>query len=217
MFGSRNQVVKVLVKAMVCLAFIGIFVTKSYAQLGGPPNFAVQPLGLSVLNGGTAVITTTATSLTGMSLTWYLNGKKLNNNKVSVLNVVVPLVGTVSTLTILGIDTNLAGTYSVMAKNSAGTVMSSNATVIVVSSVVSNIVSTVTNTVNFVSSTLKMTTSGLQLQLSVPVGSNVVIHASSDLMHWTPISTNSSSTGTLTFTDTNALHVTSRFYRAVIQ
>ena len=217
MFGSRNQVVKVLVKAMVCLAFLGIFTTKSHAQLGGPPNIAVQPLGLSVLNGGSAIITTTATSLTSMSVTWYFNGKKLTNSQASVLNVVVPLVGTVSTLTVNNINTSLAGTYSIMAKNSAGSVMSSNATVIVLSSVVSNVVSTVTNTVNFVSSAVKLTTSGFKLQLSVPVGSNVVIHASSDLSHWTPIYTNSSATGTLTFTDTNALHVTSRFYRAVIQ
>ena len=218
MLGSRKQLIKGAAKVAVLLAFIGFFTTNAYAQTGGlSPKFAVQPLGLSVQNGGTAVITTTATSITGMTITWYLDGKKLTNSKAGVVNVPVILVGTVSTLTIVGVDPSLAGTYSVVAQNSAGTTVSSNAALVVVSSVVSNVVSTVTNTVSFVSTETKLTASGFKLQLSVPVGSNVVIHASSDLTHWTPISTNSSSTGTLTFTDTNALNVTSRFYRAEIR
>lgn len=218
MLGSRKQLIKVAAKVAIWLAFIGFFTTKTYAQLGGQaPKIAVQPLGISVLNGGTATLTSTIQSSTALTITWCLNGKELTNSKATVANVPVVLVGTVSTLTILSVDPTLAGTYSVVAKNSNGTVVSSNAELVVLSSVVSNAVSTVSNTVSFVSSATGMTASGFKLQLSVPVGSNVVIHASSDLTHWSPIATNSSSTGTVTFTDTNALHVTSRFYRAVIQ
>lgn len=218
MLDSRKILIKVTAKIAVLWAFIAIFTTTAHAQLGGSaPKITVQPVGTSVPEGGTATLSSTATSSTAATFTWYLNGQQLTNSKASVANVIVPLVGTVSTLTILSVDPSLSGTYSVAVKNSVGTTLSSNATLVVLSSVVSNTVSTVSNLVSFVSSTTCMTTSGFKLQLSVPVGSNVVIHASSDLLHWSPISTNSSSTGTLTFTDTNALHVTSRFYRAVIQ
>jgi hypothetical protein len=201
---------KTLLKSLILLAFLSVFATDSYAQLGGPPKIIVQPLGLSVLKGGTAVITTTATSLTSMNLTWYCNGKKLSGNGYNVLNVAVPLVGTVSTLTINNITPANEGYYSVQAQNGSGTVTSSNATLLVLSQITSN-------AVGFLASGLKKTERGLQLTLTAPTGSNVVIHASSDLMHWTPISTNTATSGTVTYTDTNALNVTVRFYRAVLQ
>ena len=212
MFGCRTTNTSSVLKGLVLLAFLSLFTTKSYAQLGGPPAIVVQPLGLAVQNGGTAVITTTATSLTSMSFTWYYNGKKVNgsNKNTTIANVVVPLVGTVSTVTLSSMSTNSSGTYYVAIKNSAGTVVSSNAAVLVVTSVVSNVVS-------FVSSATGMTKSGFKIQLSAPTGSNVVIHASSDLTHWTPISTNTATSGSVAFTDTNALNVTCRFYRAYIQ
>jgi hypothetical protein len=215
MFGSSNLVVKALVKAMICMAFVSIFATKSFGQTGSLPSFSVQPSGIAVQNGGIGVLTATVKSSTKVNISWYFNGTKVDN--ALVVTVPVILVGNVTTLTIPSVNAGSSGTYTVYATNAAGTSVSSNAVVVTLGSVVSNIVSTVTNTVNFVSSAVKLTTSGFQLQLSVPIGSNIVIHASSDLSHWTPISTNSSSTGTLTFTDTNALHVTSRFYRAVIQ
>lgn len=48
-----------LLKSAVCLLFIGLFTARTQAQiLGGPPDITVQPVGLSVQNGGTAILTT---------------------------------------------------------------------------------------------------------------------------------------------------------------
>lgn len=58
---------------------------------------------------------------------------------------------------------------------------------------------------------------GFRLQYNAPVGSNVVIEATSDLSHWSPISTNVATTGSVTYTDTVAKVVSSRFYRAKLQ
>lgn len=215
MIGRRNQVVKVLVKAMVCLAFIGFFTTKSYGQLGLPPVIAVGPLVLSggstVTNGDTAILSVTVVSLTTPTFTWYCNGSPITKGTLMNSN---GLLGLVDLLIVNGMAPTNAGAYTVKIKNASGTTTSGAVNLSVLVPPVATLVS---NVVNIVSSATKMTTSGFKLQLSVPANSNIVIHASSDLMHWTPIYTNSSTTGTLDFTDTNALHVTSRFYRAEIR
>jgi hypothetical protein len=192
----------------VCFAFIGFLVPKCEAQLGTPPVIAVQPLGLSVLNGGTASISVTAVSLTSMEFTWCFNGKEISNPKV--VNAVVPLVGTVSTLTITNISSTNQGNYSVKIQNGVGEVTSSNAVVVVLAS-------TVTGVLNIVSSGTGMTTNGFKLNLSAPSGSNCVIEASTDLKNWTPISTNTAAGGTCSYTDTAAVGMAFRYYRARLQ
>jgi Immunoglobulin domain len=62
-----------------------------------------------------------------------------------------------------------------------------------------------------------LTSKGFNLQLSGPVGSTVVIEASSDMVHWVPISTNAAPTGSVSCTDTNAKNLPFRYYRAMIQ
>jgi len=194
----------------VFLGFSCLLTIKSSAQIGTPPTIAVQPLGVAVQNGGTALITTTAVSLTSMRFYWMFNNQSVPTSNTTVVNVNVPLVGTVSTLTINNVSPASAGGYSVRIVNGVGSTTSSNATLVVLASTVSNVV-------NFVSTGIGMTTGGFKLQLSGPAGSNYVIQASTDLKNWIPISTNAAPTGTVSFTDTAATNLAFRYYRAVIQ
>ena len=194
----------------ICLVFFGFLTAKSDAQIGTPPIIAVQPLGLAVQNGGTAILTTTAVSLTSMKLYWLFNDAPVPTSNTTVVNVNVPLVGTVSTLTVKNVSAASAGKYSVRIVNGVGSVTSSNATLIVLASTVSNVVS-------IVSAGTKMTLSGFQLQLSGPTGSNYVIEASTDLKNWVPISTNAAPSGSVSYTDAAAINLPFRYYRAMVQ
>jgi len=210
MEGFQNRIKYLLLKVAICLILFGVLATSGRAQLGTPPSITVQPLGLSVQNGGTAIITTTAVSLTYPTFKWRFNGNKIKDDNATVVNVFVPLVGTVSTLTLKEVDSTDAGSYSVQVVNAIGSVTSSNATLIVLTTTVSNVV-------NFVSSGTGMVASGFKLQLSGPIGSNVVIQASTDLNNWTSISTNLAAAGSITYTDTVAKILPFRYYRAKIQ
>jgi Immunoglobulin domain len=194
----------------MCSAFLVFFTAKSHAQLGTPPIIAVQPLGLAVQNGGTAVLTTTAVSLTSMQFHWLFNNQPVPTTNTTVVNVNVPLVGTVSTLTVNNVSPTSAGNYSVQVVNGVGSVTSSDATLVVLASTVSNVL-------NIVSAATGMTASGFKIQLSGPSGSNYVILASTDCKNWVPISTNAAPTGTVSYTDTEAKNLPFRYYRAMIQ
>jgi len=210
MKGMRKYSKYRLKETVICLVFLGFFTVRSNAQLGTPPIIIVQPLGLAVQNGGTAVLTTTAVSLTSMQFQWIFNGKQIKKNHTTVVNVVIPLVGTVSTLTLDDIDSSSEGTYSVEVKNGVGSVTSSNAALVVLTTTVSNVV-------NIVSAGTGMLANGFQIHLSGPPGSNYVIQASSDLKNWTPISTNAAPTGSVSYTDAAATNLSYRYYRAIIQ
>jgi Immunoglobulin I-set domain len=195
---------------VVCLVFLGFLTTKSLAQLGTPPSIIVQPLGLSVQNGGTAVLTTTAVSTSTMKFSWYFNDQPVSTTNTSVVNVNVPLVGTISTLTVNNVCSASAGSYSVRITNSVGSATSSKAVLVVLTDTISNVV-------NIVSAGTGMVANGFKLQLSGPSGSNYVIQASSDLAHWTSISTNAAPTGSVSYTDTAATNLPFRYYRVKVQ
>ncbi|MCU0785444.1 MAG: Ig-like domain-containing protein, partial [Verrucomicrobia bacterium] len=59
-----------------------------------------------------------------------------------------------------------------------------------------------------------MTADGFELHLSGPMVSTYVILASTNMLDWTPISTNSALTGSVVFTDTEAKNFSQRYYRA---
>jgi hypothetical protein len=196
--------------AAICVVFFGLFTAKSHAQIGTPPTIAVQPLGLAVQNGGTAVLTTTAVSLTSMKFYWLFNNQPVPTATTTVVNVNVPLVGTVSTLTVSNVCSANAGTYSVRIVNGVGSGTSSNATLIVLANTVSNVL-------NIVSTGTGMTANGFKILLSGPPGSNYVIQASTDLKNWTPISTNAAPTGSVSYTDAAAKNLPFRYYRAMVR
>jgi len=195
-----------LLKMALCFEFSAFCAAKCEAQLGGPPSISVQPLGVSVQSGGTALIATTAVSLTPMTFTWKFKGNAMTNPQVANVNGVV---GVVSTLTIPDATSANAGDYSVTIVNGVGTTTSSNANLVVLLDVPA--------TLSIVTSSLGLTTNGFNLQLSGPSGSNYVIEASTDLQSWKPISTNAAPNGTVSYTDTAATNFPARFYRAMLQ
>lgn len=197
-----------LLKAAVCSVFFAFWTAKCDAQLGTPPIIAVQPVGISVQNGGTASLNSTVVSLTPMEFHWFCNGHPVPNSQVA--NVVVPLVGTISTVTVSNATSSSAGGYYLKVQNGVGEATSSTATLVVLANVVPA-------TLNIVTSTLQMTTSGFNIQLSGPAGSNYVIEASTDLKNWAPIATNAAPTGAVSYIDTEASKYPSRFYRARVQ
>ena len=103
-----------------------------------------------------------------------------------------------------------SGTYSVKVMNGVGSVMSSNAPLVVLGNTVSNVLS-------IVSSGTGMITSGFKLNLSVPTGSNYVIQASTDMVNWTSIYTNVAASSSVSYTDAAALSLPNRYYRAKLQ
>jgi hypothetical protein len=196
-------------KAAMCLLCFGILVSQSYAQLGGPPVFLVQPVGISVQNGGTATFLAVAASSTQMSYHWYYSNALTHANQKVPDASGNPLFG-VMTCTVSNVTAATAGSYWVEVKNKTGTTASAYVQLLV------NLpITNVTNVLSVLSSTL--TTAGFKLHMSGPPGSNYVIYASSNLVNWTAIATNSSPTGIADFTDGEATNLAFRYYRAVVQ
>jgi hypothetical protein len=213
-----------LKKAALCLVFIALLAIRTQAQ-GILAPIVTAPIvspsvlssGGSVTNGGVLVITATVTTtLTLKSLTWYCGSQPVPASKSNTLNILGLLGVTVSTLTITNLESTNAGSYTLHAKNDFGTTISAPV-IVVVSNLANTVVTTVTNVVDFVSAETGMSTNGFKIKLSGPTGSNVVVQASSDLIHWTPISTNTISGGNTSFTDTTAKSRPGRYYRAYIQ
>ena len=169
-------------------------VFSGHAQIGVPPIIAVQPVSISVLNGGNASFLVVVVSVTKATYQWRFNG--------------VPIPGaTQSAYSRTNITAADAGNYSVVIQNAAGSVTSANALLLWLGPLTTPLTLLLSD----------LTTSGIQLQLSGPAGSNYVIMASSDLQNWTPISTNPAPNGTVTFTDTSATNHPRRFYKGVVQ
>ena len=199
-----------LKKALVSLAFFGVLAAKSAWALGLPPLIAVPPLGLSVQNGGTAILTATVgLSLTPLNIQWRLNGTNITHGTVA--NVTVPILGTtVTTLTIPNISAADAGNYSIKVENGGGSVTSANGLLINLGGIIDPILTTV----SILTGSSGMTSSGFQLNLIKPASSNCVIEASTDLKNWAPVYTNSVATTNVTFVDTVAKSMNLRYYRA---
>jgi hypothetical protein len=204
---QRNQ----LIKGLICLVFAVFFTVSARAQFTAPA-VVVQPTVLNVggivPKGGIAIMQATLSSLSTVTLAWYnKDGELISPKKITTVN--VANVGIVTTLNLTNCSNSDAGKYYLRATNSFGYVTSSN-----VNLVIANVVTTVvSNTASFVSSATGITTSGFQIGLTGPTGSNVIIQASSDMIHWTPISTNTFVSGSVNFTDAAAKTNRFRYYR----
>ena len=183
-----------LQKWAICLLLLVIFHAQGWAQIGPPPIITVQPLGTAVLKQDTAVFTVAAVSGTSLSYQWYLNDKEINK-------------ATSSILTIKGVGYSDEGTYKVTVKNASGTVTSSSATLVVVDTIKKN----------QKIAKCKMTTSGFQLSLTNLTDPICVIYFSTNMVTWTPISTNVPSSGNVTFTDPRATNRPCGYYQAMTQ
>ena len=197
-----------LLKVAICLGLWGFLAGECHAQVGTPPVIAVQPLGATVSNGGMASFNVTAVSLTAMQFTWYCNSQKLSDSNVA--NVVVPLVGTISTLTLSNVTPAYAGNYWVKVQNAVGEVTSSYVALSVQPSRGSNALQVVLNGVG-------MMANGFKLQMTGPPGSNYIVEASTDLKNWVPIATNAAPAGSASCLDPQATNFACRYYRARLQ
>ena len=186
----------------LCL-FIAIAMHFQSHAIGFPPTIAVQPLDQIVLKGGNATFIVAATSPTTLSYQWKFNGTNISGASGSIsIAVATPLIYTRT-----NVQSTDVGTYSIELKNAANPsapVTSSAATL-----------KTVDVSLQF-SSGQKLS-NGFKLQLTGITATNYVIYASSNLVNWTPISTNSGLTGLVDFLDTAATTHASRFYRAQAQ
>ncbi|MBA4147458.1 MAG: immunoglobulin domain-containing protein [Verrucomicrobia bacterium] len=111
------------------------------------------------------------------------------------------LNATNTTLTLINVQTNQAGNYSVAVSSSLG---SANATAVL--SVVP------ATPVQF--ETITKTTNGVELTLSGASGESYVVQASTNLISWKPISVLAITNGPLPFVDLEAIHLASRYYKA---
>ena len=191
-------------KGAMCLLVWGLIVSKGQAQFGPPPVVVVQPLGLSVQNGGTAVFTAVTASLPLLTTaTWRCNGVDVPTPQMT-LSSLLDNSGVVTTLTVTNVNSQNIGDYSVKVTCLGASTVSSNATLISLASVASILSS-------------DMRTNGFHLKLGVATGSNYVLSASTDLKSWTPITTNTAPAGPVDFIDTNSLSFTCRFYKVATQ
>lgn len=192
------QTTRKLQKWAVYLLLFVICQSQSWAQVGPPPIIAVQPVGIAVQNGGTAVFTVVVVSVTKVSYQWFDNGKPVPK-------------ATDTILTLKNVGQKDAGSYSVQVKNAAGSLMSSNAVLIIGTDV-----DPPPPPPPLKIKTGKMTNGGFELQLS-GLTNNCVIYASTDMVNWNPIATNAPSAGNVDFTDSKATNKPACYYKAEYQ
>ena len=101
-----------------------------------PPAITAQPAGLTVLNGSNATFSATVTGTTPLAYQWRKNSTALSNG--------TGIAGaTTNVLTLTGVTTNSAGSYSLFVTNLYGSVTSSVASLIV--GVIPTLTGSVTN------------------------------------------------------------------------
>ena len=156
------------------------------------PSITSQPQSLTLANGAAAAFSVTASGSAPLSYQWLKDGSILSG-------------ATTSIYTLASVTTNDAGSYRVVITNSVGSITSSVATLTVQVSA----------------------TSPLKLGNPQPVGgfwsfvvtgpaqTNYVIWSSTNLSQWSKLTTNFSASGTVQFTDSNALPA-AKFYRATV-
>ena len=159
-----------------------------------PPVIVTPPANQSVPVGGTANFNVTASGTAPLSYSWRDNGTALP-------------AGTNSSLAISNAGYADVGGYQVVVTNSLGKATSSVATLSVTGLPFAFV--TANGLPGF-------TNQQFHLQLTGPVGSNVVIQAGTNLDAWIPLQTNPMIGGVLDFNDTLATNYPGRLYRALL-
>jgi hypothetical protein len=153
-----------------------------------PPTITAQPTNVTALVGNTETFTVTADGDAPLSYQWTFNNTNLDD-------------ATNLTLTLSNVTTDQAGAYSVTVTNLAGSITSSNAVLCVYSSAVS--------TLNGVSLDAD---NNMQFTVAGVPGLNYAVQASTNLIDWVPLVTN---TSPFIFTDTNTSGNPQQFYRSI--
>lgn len=199
-------------KTVIFLVF-GLFIMANAKAGLLAPSLSVSPSNTNVSNGDTVTINIQSSVTVGVlsSISCQFNGGIFPTNASFITSSpLLDLGGSVNaTLTITNFSAASAGTYTVQAS-----------TVGLLGGLLTTTVPctlTVTPTVTGMASGSGMVTKGFKIQFSGPTGSNLVIQASTDMKHWTAISTNPITGGSVTFTDTAAATMPGRFYRAKLK
>jgi len=154
-----------------------------------PPSISSQPQSVTAFRGQSIGFTVTAEGTAPLSYQWFFKGSAI-------------LGATNSGLAIINSDYSNVGSYAVIITNVAGSKTSSIVTL------------TLTNPVVALAAAGSgvLGRAGFSFQVSAPPGYTYVVQASSDLVSWKPIATNTAVTGSDIFTDTDAVNYPNRFY-----
>jgi hypothetical protein len=152
-----------------------------------PPIITTQPVSQTVTANSTATLFVGATATPAPVYQWYLNGSTVGTNG--------------STLSIPNFQASDQGSYTVILSNALGAVTSLPALVLLDGPL----------RINSYSSS----NGAFSLESAGVAGGTYTIEASSDLINWLPLFTNTAPNGYIDFTDTNAGAWNYRFYRAI--
>ncbi len=154
-----------------------------------PPAIASPPANQTASAGTSATFGVAATGSSPLSYQWRRNGTNLAG-------------ATGSSVHLANVQPADAGTYDVLVSNPAGLAASAAATLTVG-----------LPAVQFLGATV-LTNGQVQLLFSGLPGQSYLIHASTNLVNWTPVSVLAVSNGPLPFIDPEAPNYLARFYRA---
>lgn len=155
-----------------------------------PPSITASPQNLSVKVSSNATFTVSVGGTAPFSYQWKWNGGDLAG-------------ATSNTLALVNVQTNQAGTYSVMVSNPAGTINSSNALLTILLPQPIQI------------ENISKTTNGqVELLVTGEPGSSYFIQNSSNLLDWVSITNVVNTNGSLRVLDSSATNKPLHFYRA---
>jgi hypothetical protein len=151
------------------------------------------PRSQTVTAGSSVVFSVAANGSGTLRYQWKFNGTNLSG-------------ATNANLALLNVQSVNAGGYTVLVSDSASSLESTPATLIVGSIPVLPAVSDV-----------RMSNGTFTFQLTVPEGRRALIETSTDLVNWTRLTPDSIASGTSIVEDSQALNFVLRFYRAVLE
>jgi hypothetical protein len=157
-------------------------------SLSSPPAFTTLPVGQTVTTGGTITLVASTTGTPPFFYQWKFQGNNIPN-------------ATGSSLVINNFQAFNQGDYSVVTWNSSGTNVSAQAVLYL------------NSPPRFVS--FGAISGSVSSQFVGVANTNYVFEASSNLVSWLPVTTNSSPIGIFNFNDQVPQSVANRFYRAV--
>jgi hypothetical protein len=152
-----------------------------------PPIITTQPVSQTVTTNTTATLFVYATGTPAPVYQWYLNGSAIGTNG--------------SSLSIPNFQASDQGSYTVTLSNDLGVAASTPALLLLDGPLRIN---------SYCSSN-----GAFSLETAGVAGGTYTIEASSDLINWLPLFTNTAPNGYIDFSDTNAGAWNYRFYRAI--
>jgi hypothetical protein len=157
-----------------------------------PPSIVSQPNSQVVSPGATVILSATVSGNPAPQCQWFRDGAAMSG-------------ATNWNLTLSNFQASTEGTYQVLASNPGGSAATVPSALVLFSGL------------RLDSYSLNSSNGAIQMRLVGAVNSTYVIRASSDLVSWLPIATNTPATGLWYFVDPQFANFSHRFYRAMPQ